>query len=763
MGGTDTETMSQNRESRFYASFQGAIGLIGGPIRLLFFERNYIDDTTRVTRLVARFIGLGYIIYLPLLFKDIRANAGFLAVWWTPAAVAAVFIPPVALFVLSYRESVEAINRIAWIIPPLYLLSACTWLLAWDGRFTSSPPWISAIPALAAMSGAVVWKPRWTILYLLLNISAVQYLGQFRATEIRSPLLSDWLFSFGFSLLYVAGILIIMHTARVLDATRAAAHAAAAHTEILRKHESDRIEMRSFLHDGVIFGLTMAALGGDEVRNYAEDILEDLDQDIEIIGEESSTELLSLNGARQRIEEIVRRFDTEADLVLIDAYEPKLAFEARIIHAIRMGVGEAVRNSLRHAGTTARRTVRIEPRHDGLCVVVADDGIGFDPAIAEEGFGLGQMRKRMARQQGGEVNIASTPGGGTTVSLLWREPEATRIEEVSDVRALLGMGSPQAWLVTGFFYAGVVALAVDATAAGMWWQTIGALVLLALAVCGILWAPGDPLPVSVASVIAVLGPIALGAVLLSSPHAATIHQLWPASGFTAVATFMCVRGRTLSAWIMITATVVIAGIWSALAGTGPGYGISYSVINFGPIIMAAMFAKTIRPAAEEIYRLRKGSIHEHAKAEAAATAIDANNAQLRDLAREARPLLLRIARPLPLTSEERTQCGNRAEKLRDHLRAIGLVHPLVDPASAAARDRGVEVNMLDDEGMDNVDETIRHEILRMIADELNRARDGRITVRIVPPGRTSLATVVSYSNSTVRRVNFDMAGRARTM
>ncbi|MGW0638303.1 sensor histidine kinase [Nocardia salmonicida] len=735
-------------------------------VELLLSERNYVDDTTRVTRLIARFIGLGYLIYLPLLTKDIRANAQYLDAWWTPAAVVAIFLPPTALLVMSYRDSAVAIHRVATAMPPLYLLAACTWLLAWNGELSASPLWLAAIPALAAMAGAIVWRPWWTITYLSVLIFVVHFLGRFRAPEIRSPFVLEWLFSWSFSLVYVAGILMMMHTARVLDATRAASYEAAAQTEVLLKHESDRTEMRAFLHDGVIFGLTMASeLGDDKVRSFAQDVLDDLDQDIEIIGAESSTNLLSMAVAIERIEENIHRFDSDARIQVVDVATSTSApfFEARTVHAIRMSVGEAIRNSLRHAGAPARRTVRIAPDHHRLSVVVEDDGVGFDTSETPDGIGLEQMKKRMAHLRGGNIDIRSEPGGGTTVSLSWREPDTTAFEEVADVRALLGMSSPKAWLVAGFFYVGVSGLAIKATTAGMWSQTAIAMLLLAISVAGILWVPGDPLPAPTAVAIMFMGAAALGVVLLSPPYVASIHQLWPASGFTAVATFMCVRGRTLSAWIMITATVAIAGVWSTLAEAGPGYGISYSLINFGPIIMAAMFAWTIRPAADEIYRLRKAAIRDHASAEVAATAIDDNNAQLRELARKARPLLQRVADPAPLTRADLDRCGNLAEELRDHLRAIGLVHPLVDPASAAARDRGVEVVMLDDEGMNEIDAAVRHEVLRTIADELNRTRNGRIAVRIVPPGRSKLATVVAYTNSTVRRVDFDVAGQATVM
>jgi hypothetical protein len=143
----------------------------------------------------------------------------------------------------------------------------------------------------------------------------------------------------------------------------------------------------------------------------------------------------------------------------------------------------------------------------------------------------------------------------------------------------------------------------------------------------------------------------------------------------------------------------------------------------------------------------------------AATAIDESNAKLRELARVARPLLQRIAAPEPLSRKEVDRCVRQAHQLRDHLRGIGLVHPLVDPAAEAARRRGVKVVMFDDDGMNEVEEEIRHRVLRTIAEELDRARNGSIAVRIVPPGRMKLATVVAHSDTNVRRVEFDLAGR----
>ncbi len=80
-------------------------------------------------------------------------------------------------------------------------------------------------------------------------------------------------------------------------------------------------------------------------------------------------------------------------------------------------VQEALSNVVRHARAT-HAWVRIA--HDGarLVVAVEDDGRGFDPArvMSTEGGGLGLFgMKERAGYIGGQVEVASTPGGGTRV------------------------------------------------------------------------------------------------------------------------------------------------------------------------------------------------------------------------------------------------------------------------------------------------------------------------------------------------------------
>jgi signal transduction histidine kinase/DNA-binding NarL/FixJ family response regulator len=80
-------------------------------------------------------------------------------------------------------------------------------------------------------------------------------------------------------------------------------------------------------------------------------------------------------------------------------------------------IGEALVNARRHAGATEIR-ISVWGSPQRLCVVVADDGCGFDPTTAEAGGGSGLrgMRERTALLDG-RLDLSSASPSGTQVQL----------------------------------------------------------------------------------------------------------------------------------------------------------------------------------------------------------------------------------------------------------------------------------------------------------------------------------------------------------
>ncbi len=148
-----------------------------------------------------------------------------------------------------------------------------------------------------------------------------------------------------------------------------------------------------------------------------------------------------LGNLRYRLEPLLEptgvRFDwSVADLPRIEGLEPSAVF------ALQRIVLEAVANALKHSGA---RSVRLSARAAGsgsIEIRVEDGGGGFDPAQPVAGLGLANMRAR-AGKIGARLEIASTPGKGTTVSLVLPHRLPQPVEEIAapkpDPRALQGL------------------------------------------------------------------------------------------------------------------------------------------------------------------------------------------------------------------------------------------------------------------------------------------------------------------------------------
>ena len=76
---------------------------------------------------------------------------------------------------------------------------------------------------------------------------------------------------------------------------------------------------------------------------------------------------------------------------------------------------EALNNTLKHAGASYVR-VHFEQGSGNFVLEIQDDGQGFDPAESGSrgGLGLQSMRER-AEEMNGKLEIAATPGGGTSI------------------------------------------------------------------------------------------------------------------------------------------------------------------------------------------------------------------------------------------------------------------------------------------------------------------------------------------------------------
>ena len=84
--------------------------------------------------------------------------------------------------------------------------------------------------------------------------------------------------------------------------------------------------------------------------------------------------------------------------------------------ALHDAVREALRNTLKHAGTS-RAVVCVEESGGGVTVSVRDHGAGFDVGGHRPGFGIERSIMARLAEIGGHARVDSAPGQGTKVVL----------------------------------------------------------------------------------------------------------------------------------------------------------------------------------------------------------------------------------------------------------------------------------------------------------------------------------------------------------
>lgn len=328
----------------------------------------------------------------------------------------------------------------------------------------------------------------------------------------------------------------------------------------------------------------------------------------------------------------------------------------------------------------------------------------------------------------------------------------------SDVREMLGLRTTAARILVAAFVGTYALIATTGSPPGSLWYELTAWFIVSVAAIALIVVRGDPLPMLFTVALTASGVVAMNVILLAVHPPVSGLQLWPLSAVTAIYTYMCVRGRTTWAWIGMLAVLASYVLWAQRTGMGYVTGLQLSVINFAPLVTATFFGWTIRPAAQNIFALRRQTTV-RAEAEAAdAAVLDERDHRLTQLDELTRPLLERMAGCGSLTDDDRTAAGLLEAHLRDTLRAPTLTTPAISRAANRARSRGVEVVMLDDHGLDDVPADLRDQLLDRVLDTLAAADSGTVTIRVLPPRRQAVLTIVHRTPDTLSRLEFRVDG-----
>ncbi|AMB59399.1 sensor histidine kinase [Microterricola viridarii] len=290
-------------------------------------------------------------------------------------------------------------------------------------------PWplgISALPIVCValvMRGPLVWAYLGVIGLLTVWVMYTSNSGP----EALLEAIQTGLYATSFASVFVGLVLVGLQSAERLDLLQAAERLGAARNAARLAREAERARFDGLIHDGVISTLLMVGraeqVDGDHVRQAADTLaqLERIAAGVRAAGVVPVAQLIV--GLRRLAEQNATPFAVELDEGVDSAV---LTLPAGAVEAMVAAGGEALRNSLEHAGgrqqpRTVARRIELWVQEDVIAVGIRDDGVGFEPArVRPERMGLARsIRARMDELAGGYAVVDSQPGQGTLVTLGW--------------------------------------------------------------------------------------------------------------------------------------------------------------------------------------------------------------------------------------------------------------------------------------------------------------------------------------------------------
>ncbi|WP_051198148.1 sensor histidine kinase [Gordonia shandongensis] len=384
---------------------------------------------------MARFVGAGYCIYAVLVIPALIAQArGVVAGWVPPVAAVLAFGPGIALLGIALLGDPAAVGPAAvdpaavgcrrrWITaaalgcavgPPL---AAAAWAAAGVGHGTEAAVWMMDFAGLAALA-AVLVRPVWQAIAVLVvgKLSGAAVAVAHTTGVDAADCLREAAFGIVFTSIFVLLAAAVLRIGDELDRSRQeAGRIVSAGVDTV-----ERARVDALIHDRVLATFVLAAADRDDPRvaEQACDAVRALDRLVDAVPTDDDP--VSAVEAVARVRAVISGVSADVP-VTVELSEQPGACPPGVVAALAEAAAEAVRNSVMHAGRDAQCIVLLTVDDTGMRIVVADDGVGFDPhAVSPDRLGLVlSIRRRVGRLAGGRCDVASVRGRGTTVRLGW--------------------------------------------------------------------------------------------------------------------------------------------------------------------------------------------------------------------------------------------------------------------------------------------------------------------------------------------------------
>lgn len=223
------------------------------------------------------------------------------------------------------------------------------------------------------------------------------------------------------------------------------------------------------------------------------------------------------------------------------------------------------------------------------------------------------------------------------------------------------------------------------------------------------------------------------------PQDMSSYSTWYVMGIATLMSATAVRQQKAIAWLGTVILFVQVFSWAGFTGgiqTGlPG---ALMLVFAGHAISTGL-SKAYRETMafnQEVLEIKKQRI-------ANAVASEVRRSRAENALNGALPMLnLIVSKGGKLTAAQRKDAKLLEASLRDEIRGRGFMSDQIRRSVRKARERGVEVTILDEGGLDSASDAERLVILRKASSAINKVNEGRITLR-APEGESWRATLVA--------------------
>jgi len=272
------------------------------------------------------------------------------------------------------------------------------------------------------------------------------------------------------------------------------------------------------------------------------------------------------------------------------------------------------------------------------------------------------------------------------------------------------------------------------------WPTLVAVVIFGAVCLAMTLDRGDRLSLGVTVFVIAAG--VANCALVSWQIVELGYSEWFVGAAAVALLYMSLRGRIALAWLGFALLCIPTLIWGVTVEDRFVDAVLVLARQLPALIVGTLFATGLRRTGEEIRRLTtESTLRAGTEAATIATAREREE-RLVALGEFATPLLEKLAAGGPITAADRLEYALAEAELRDGLRAPSLVLPDVSAAARSARRRGVEVVLLDDSDPSLLGPGDLARAASRISALINASRGGRVTARLLPPGRGTIATIV---------------------